>query len=351
MNAGGGGGFLARTSAAADVCPNGTVPPWIRTHQVKLTKSGVFTVEYCSLDVDGNAGPTGSTTVMIARVAPVSTASLSPAPSANGWYAAPTLTLGASDPVSGVATIQYSLDSGPWTTYAGPVSGFSNGHHALRYRATDVAGNVEAAHTLGFRVDSVGPTVTIVRPADGASYPLGSVKTASYNCADTKSGMASCVGAVANGSAFDTSTVGDHSFTVTGRDRVGNTTVKTVHYQVVYTWNGFFSPVTNEDTSKLNLAHAGDLVRLGFGLDGDRGLSVLAGGVPTSAPVACPSWTPHLVPAAGDGATEGLSYGTASGHYSYGWQTDAAWAGTCRQFRLTLNDGTPAHTAVFMLFP
>ena len=46
----------------------------------------------------------------------------------------------------------------------------------------------------------------------------------------------------------------------------------------------------------------------------------------------------------------GLSYGAASGHYTYGWQTSAGWAGTCRQFQLQLNDGTAPHTAVFMFF-
>jgi hypothetical protein len=30
--------------------------------------------------------------------------------------------------------------------------------------------------------------------------------------------------------------------------------------------------------------------------------------------------------------------------------TDSAWAGTCRRFSLSLNDGSPAHTAVFMFF-
>jgi hypothetical protein len=45
-----------------------------------------------------------------------------------------------------------------------------------------------------------------------------------------------------------------------------------------------------------------------------------------------------------------LSFGVASGHYTYGWQTDPGWAGTCRQFSLQLNDGTAPHTAVFQFF-
>ena len=57
------------------------------------------------------------------------------------------------------------------------------------------------------------------------------------------------------------------------------------------------------------------------------------------------------MPAAGVGTTAGLSYGVASGHYTYGWQTDRGWAGTCRRFEIQLNDGTgPIHTADFMFF-
>ena len=174
--------------------------------------------------------------------------------------------------------------------------------------------------------------------------------TASYRCTDAQVEIASCVGTVPNGAAVDTSTIGPHTFTVTATDVDGSTATVTTHYTVVYTWNGFFAPIGNDADSSLNLVHAGDLIKLGFGLDGDRGLNVLAPGSPSSVPVTCPGWTPHSVPGAGDGTPAGLVFGASSSHYSYGWQTDAAWAGTCRQFRLQLNDGTPAHTATFMFF-
>ena len=96
--------------------------------------------------------------------------------------------------------------------------------------------------------------------------------------------------------------------------------------------------------------HAGDLIKLGFGLNGDQGLSVLAGGSPSSLPVACPADAPHLVAGAHEGTPPGLVYGASSSHYTTAGRPSAAWAGTCRQFSLQLNDGTPAHTAVFMFF-
>jgi hypothetical protein len=122
-----------------------------------------------------------------------------------------------------------------------------------------------------------------------------------------------------------------------------------VHYTVQYTWNGFFAPIKNEG-SGLNLVHAGDLIKLGFGINGNHGLSILAAGSPSSVQVACPPDSVFLVSGAHEGTPTGLFYGFKSSHYSYGWETQNTWAGTCRQFSLQLNDGTPAHTAVFEFF-
>jgi len=208
-----------------------------------------------------------------------------------------------------------------------------------------------SVNLIAFKADSDKPTATITRPADGASYKLGQIVNASYKCADKQSGSGidTCVGTVPFGSPIDTNTVGDHSFTVTATDKAGNQTVKTVHYSVRYAWNGFFSPVSNSGEG-LNLVHAGDLIKLGFTLGGNFGLSVLAAGSPSSVAVSCPSDTPHLVSGAHEGTPSGLAFPPGASHYSYGWQTDAAWAGSCRQFSLQLNDGTPPHLATFMFF-
>ena len=93
--------------------------------------------------------------------------------------------------------------------------------------------------------------------------------------------------------------------------------------------------------------HAGDLINLGFALGGNRGLDVLAAGSPDSVAVSCPSWLTKTIKPAAAGSPTGLSYSTATSQYGFGWQTDAAWTGTCRQFRLATNDGTAAHTAFF----
>ncbi len=317
-----------------------------------VSADGATTLTCTASNAGGSTGPV-SVTVKVDQNNPTSSASISPA-IRNGWYASPTVTLTGNDGAgSGIDHISYKIDGeATWHTYTGPLSGFSTGNHFVQYQATDVAGRVEpTVNLLAFKADSVRPSVTITAPADGAQIPLDKVTAAKYKCVDRESGLDSCVGTVPNGSSLDTSTVGDHTFTVTGTDLAGNVTTVTVHYQVVYRWTGFFSPISNTDSGQLNLVHAGDLIKLGFGLDGDRGANVFADGYPTSEEIPCPAGTPHSVPAAGAGTTPGLAFGVASGHYVFGWQTQSSWAGTCRRFEIVLNDGSETvHSADFMFF-
>ncbi|MGZ4308843.1 MAG: PxKF domain-containing protein [Gaiellaceae bacterium] len=320
---------------------------------VHIVHYGVCTITASQAgNSDYNPAPDVSQSFNITdSVAPVTTATLTPGLH-NGWYASPTLTLTSDDGAggSGVAQIVYSLDGGASTTYSGPLSGFSTGNHFVQYHAVDVAGNVEATKLIAFKVDADKPNVMVSAPKEGAVYKVGKVVTAKYRCSDkaTGSGIDTCVGTVPNGSPIDTS-LGQHTFTVTATDKAGNVTTVTRHYSVHYAWNGFFAPIKNEGGG-LNLVHAGDLIKLGFGLNGNHGLSILAAGSPSSVQVTCPSGSVFLVSGAHEGTPSGLVYGAGASHYSYGWQTDPAWAGTCRQFSLQLNDGTPAHTAVFEFF-
>ncbi|HYF44558.1 MAG TPA: S8 family peptidase, partial [Acidimicrobiales bacterium] len=81
--------------------------------------------------------------------------------------------------------------------------------------------------------DTTDPTVTLTTPPVGASYTQGQAVNASFSCSDTGgSGLASCVGTVANGSPIDTATVGTRTFTVTARDNAGNDTVVSRNYEV-----------------------------------------------------------------------------------------------------------------------
>ncbi len=340
---------LPVTFSAQGTCTvSGTTVQLIRYGTCSITASQAG-------DGNRNAAPDVTRSFHITdSVPPVTTATLTPS-IRNGWYASPTLTLTGDDGSagSGIAHIDYSLDGHPYAVYTGPISGFSTGNHFVQYRSTDNAGNVETVKTIAFKVDAAKPTVTISRPADGVTYPLDKVVTASFKCTDKESGVDTCVGTQSPGANaltsavtnLDTSTLGQHTVSVTGTDLAGNSQSVVVHYTVVYTWNGFFSPIANESDAMLNVVHAGDEVKLGFGLNGDRGLDVLAQ-APTSVQVPCPAWAPETVPASA--VPLGLSFSASSAHYTFGWQTNSAWVGTCRQFQLQTNDGTAPHTAVFM---
>lgn len=99
-----------------------------------------------------------------------------------------------------------------------------------------LTGHVYVVDQFNHRVqhfgDAVDPLVTLTTPADGAAYPLGAAVAADYTCSDENSGVASCDGTVADGASMDTTTLGDHDFTVTAEDEAGNTAEVTHSYTV-----------------------------------------------------------------------------------------------------------------------
>lgn len=310
----------------------------------QVTGDGSHTVWYWSTDTDGNTETENSTTVKVDDTPTTTTLHITPAEQ-NGWYGMPTITFTGDDGNgSGVDHFSYKIDGkGNFLTYSGPLSGFSTGNHFIQFFSTDVAGNVEATQLFGFKVDAKAPTVQMGRPPAGAVYNAGQKVLAKYSCADQQSGVASCVGDVPVGSKIDTTTPGPNTFTVVGTDMAGNQTTLIHHYTVLYNFVGFQAPVENTSTGDINEAHAGDLLRISFTLGGNFGTNI---GSLTSTQVACPGGNPVLIDTAPKGTATGLVF-TPGHRYVYGWQTDAGWAGTCREFSLQLNDGSAPHTAEF----
>jgi hypothetical protein len=145
---------------------------------------------------------------------------------------------------------------------------------------------------------------------------------------------------VADGDALDTSALGPHSFTVVARDGAGHETTVTHGYTVAESllgFTGFFGPIHDG-----SVVRAGDPIPIVFGLSGHRRAGdVLAAGSPTSVRVDCDD---PGEPTGGDPAESqfdrGLTFNRWTGHYVFTWQTERAWAGTCRTFVLGLSDGS-----------
>ena len=107
---------------------------------------------------------------------------------------------------------------------------------------------------------------------------------------------------------------------------------------VLYTFTGFFGV---DNFPALNLVPPGRPITFTFALGGNFGLDVLAAGSPASGVVSCHDNDPPatLEPAVAATHTP-LTYYPDHDQYSFVWQTDPAWAGSCREFVLTLNDGS-----------
>jgi len=100
--------------------------------------------------------------------------------------------------------------------------------------ATSSYSLTHAAQTAAVTVTAPDPTVTLTTPSSGATYTQGQMVAAAFSCADPTggTGLASCVGTAAKGAAVNTSSLGQHSFTVTATDNSGQTAQQTTTYTV-----------------------------------------------------------------------------------------------------------------------
>jgi hypothetical protein len=117
---------------------------------------------------------------------------------------------------------------------------------------------------------------------------MGAAVTASYTCADTLSGVASCVGPVPNGSNINTGSVGAKSFTVNAQDTLGNSGSATNKYSVAYVSGGIcnggpghaiLQPINTDGTS---VFQKGSTVPAKFRVCDGNGVSIGTAGVVSS---------------------------------------------------------------------
>jgi hypothetical protein len=109
-----------------------------------------------------------------------------------------------------------------------------------------------------------------------------------------------------------------------------------------YNFTGFSQPVDNTPT--LNVAKAGSAIPVKFSLGGDQGLNIFQPGYPRVTTVSCNTSAPtDAIETTVTASSNSLQYDPTADQYTYVWKTNSAWAGTCVQFDLGLNDGS-THT-------
>ena len=107
--------------------------------------------------------------------------------------------------------------------------------------ATDNAGRSTRSITpyIVREADVIAPVVSLSSPNDLDVYAQGAEVVADFGCDDAYvdhhtivSGVATCDGTVPAGELIDTTTLGEHEFTVTATDNAGNETTVTHTYTV-----------------------------------------------------------------------------------------------------------------------
>ena len=140
-----------------------------------ITSEGKYNLTYYSVDNASNREANNSVAVNIDVTPPTTNVTLDGSLGKQGWYrGSVTATLNASDALSGVAEIQYTVDNGgDWETYEDGVTISGTGNHTLTYRAIDTAGNEEAPQNITVKIDSTDPSVTLDVPQSGSLYMFG----------------------------------------------------------------------------------------------------------------------------------------------------------------------------------
>lgn len=261
-----------------------------------------------------------------------------------GWFIGQVaIAATATDEASGVASVDYRVDEGAWTTYTEPLSA-PEGETMYRFRATDRAANVAETQTLVIRRDATPPGLTWLDAiADGSSHVFGSVPDApSCEATDDVSGPADC-----EVTGYSTA-VGTQTLSATARDEAGNATTQTSTYTVTpWTLEGFTRPV--DMGGVVNVVKAGSTVPLRFevfaGADELTSTDAIAG--LRVVPVACrPGATVEEVETTVAGGNH-VTYDAEAGRFQYNWQTPKHASG-CMQLTVLTIDGSQL-AALFQL--
>ncbi|WP_142214922.1 OmpL47-type beta-barrel domain-containing protein [Streptomyces sp. SLBN-118] len=133
------------------------------TAPVMVHEAGTHKVRYKATDKAGNAAPEKAVDFTVVtppaedKNPPRTSAAVSGRQNSDGAYiTSAKVTVTASDAESGVDTVEYSLDGGPYLAYTTPVIVDRVGHHTVLYRATDKAGNTSAAQKATFTIAEGG---------------------------------------------------------------------------------------------------------------------------------------------------------------------------------------------------
>jgi DNA-binding beta-propeller fold protein YncE len=221
------------------------------------------------------------------------------------------------------------------------------GIHTITLTVTDTGGGSDTDDVVVTVQDTLAPDISC--PADVVvNLPMNSNATSmvvnypAVTATDSCSSSVTVNSTPASGSVF---TVGTTTVNASADDGAGHISNCSFTVTVQYNFAGFFPPVAN--LPALNTVLSGRAIPVKFSLSGDKGLGIFAVGSPSSGPIVCNSSDPAtLLEETVTAGGSSLSYNPMNDQYIYVWKTEPAWAGTCRQLVVQLNDGS-IHRANF----
>ncbi|MCP4362742.1 MAG: hypothetical protein GY796_32455, partial [Chloroflexi bacterium] len=150
-----------------------------------LTVQGTMTFSYHSLDTAGNVEASHS--IILTEqdtIPPVTAVHISPS-ATNGWHnTSVTITLIATDTMSGISSTYYWLNNGNWQTYTTFITLNTEGVTNLDYYSVDRANNVEITQTNTISIDMSSPTSIVSELALAADSAITVTWVASDTISD-----------------------------------------------------------------------------------------------------------------------------------------------------------------------
>lgn len=184
-------------------------------------------------DKVGNTATFTSPAVHIDLTAPLTSIVIPGINQQQEWFTSPvSVTLNASDNLSGIASTLYSLNGGPVQTYTTTFSITSDGVYGIEFWSVDRAGNTEAHQNRTVRIDSTAPvTQASVSGTVGTNNWYRSAVQVSLSASDSVSGVQNSFYRIDGGATqtyagpFVISTLGQHTIEYWSVDHVNNTEV------------------------------------------------------------------------------------------------------------------------------
>jgi hypothetical protein len=151
--------------------------PWTRYTECFNLTLGTHHLYYYGVDTHGYHSNIVHIIIdVVDSLAPTTTCTFSPTmpDRSSGWYTNTiTITLTATDDISGVDTTYYKLDNDNSMEYTGSITITEDGEHIFTYYSFDKAGIKELEKSTIFRIDTTRPAIGFEQPTYGHLYLWG----------------------------------------------------------------------------------------------------------------------------------------------------------------------------------